>query len=344
QRGVTCTADMLEGANVVEEGIDRVAEAFREAGIRGYLAFESSERVSKEHGEKGLQKNIDFARKWNSKDDLIKGTMAVHTAFSASPEYIKKTREAADELNTPLQIHIAQSPFEVEFIKENMGYPGPVYLLEDAGFLGSDVIAAHCIYLEEEEIDILAEHGVNISFNPKSNQRAANGVCPVPEFKKRGMNVGLGLDGINIMDMHEMMVHAAYMIRTANLDRNLLPPREVLEMATVNGARALGIEDEVGSLEEGKKADIIFVQMEGREHLTPIFDIWEAAAFGARGSDVKMVMVDGEIVVEDNKIKNVAVNELLQEVRQAATEFKEKILSTPVAADWELTTINKQEE
>ncbi|MCF7949906.1 MAG: amidohydrolase family protein, partial [Spirochaetia bacterium] len=144
---------------------------------------------------------------------------------------------------------------------------------------------------------------------------------------------------INIMDMHEMMVHAAYLIRTANLDRNLLPNKEVLEMATMNGARALGMDKEIGSLEKNKKADLIMVDLKDKLTTAPLFDVWEAAAFGARGSDVEMVMVNGDIKVRDYEVKNVDATELIREAERVAVEYKEKILSTPVADSWELTTI-----
>ncbi len=338
--GVTTTADMLEGANVIPGGLKQVKKAFLEAGMRGVLSYEASERVSREHGQLGNSENVEFVREHNGKDGLVTGRMAVHTAFSASPAYLRQVRRYADELGCGIQLHIAQSPYEVEFIRKHHGVPGSVHLLEREGFLGPDVVAAHCIYVSDEEIDILARRDVKISFNVKSNQRAGNGVSPVHKFLSRGMTVGLGLDGINIMDMHEMMTHAAFLTRIHNVDRTLLPAKQALEMATIDGAAALGMKDEIGSLEPGKKADIIVIDTRGKPSMHPMFNIWEAAAFAARGKDVEMVVVDGRIVVEQGKLLTVDVPGMLDEVYRTAEEWLNVINATPVAASWRLTTID----
>lgn len=340
QRGVTTTADMLEGARVIPGGLEEVARGFLEAGLRGVISFEASERVSKEHGELGLAENVRFIEKWNKgPESTITGRLSIHTAFSCSPEYLRLVREWADQLQAGIQLHIAQSPYEVEFIKTRHKRPGPVYLLDEMGLLGPDVLAAHCIYVTDPEIEILARRGVNISYNVKSNQRAANGVAPVPKFMAAGINVGLGVDGINIMDMHELMTHCAYTIRNHYLDRNLIPAQRALEMATINGAKALQLEDQLGSLEAGKKADLIMVDTRGKTHLTPMFNIWEAAAFAARGSDVEFVMVDGRVKVEDYCLQHVEVEKMLAEVEGKAKDFLEKINATPVLPSWRLTTV-----
>lgn len=341
QHGVTTTADMLEGARVIPGGLEEVAKGFLEAGIRGVLSYEASERVSREHGLLGHEENVRFVQKWNSlPDSTITGRLSVHTAFSSSPEYLRMVREWADKLKVGIQLHIAQSPFEVEYIQKHHRRKGPVYLLEEVGFLGPDVIAAHCIYVTEPEIEILKERDVKISFNVKSNQRAANGVAPVPKFLEAGLTVGLGLDGINIMDMHEMMTHCAFALRNHYLNRNLIPAKTALEMATINGAKALQMEKEIGSLEAGKKADLIMVDTRGKVHLAPVFNIWEAAAFAARGSDVEFVMVDGQVKVEGYQLKTVDVPQLIEEVERTAAAFLERINATPVVPSWHLSTLS----
>lgn len=337
--GVTCSADMLEGARVIPGGLDQVARAFLETGMRGVLSYEASERVSAEHGRLGNAENVDFVEKWNGRDGLLRGKMAVHTAFSSSPSYLRSVRELADRYGCGIQLHIAQSPYEVDFIRRHHGYPGSVFFLESLGFLGPDVVASHNIYISEEEVDILARRGVKISFNVKSNQRAGNGVAPVAEFLRRGMTVALGLDGVNIMDMHEMMTHAAFLVRVTTRDRTLVPAAKALEMATIDGARALGLEAEIGSLEAGKKADIILVDCRGKPHLSPLFDPVEAAAFAARGSDVHTVIVDGRVVVEGGRLLTVDLGALLPEVERVAREYLERVRSTPVVPRWELSTL-----
>lgn len=341
QHGVTTTADMLEGANVIPGGLDQVAKGFMEAGLRGVLSFEASERVSKEHGELANQENVQFIKKWNKvPDSTLTGRLSVHTAFSCSPEYLQMVREWADKLQAGIQMHIAQTTYEVEFIKKHHGHTGSVFFLDDLGFLGPDVIAAHCIYVSDREIEILKDKDVKISYNVKSNLNAANGVAPVPKFIEAGLTVGLGLDGINIMDMHEMMTHCAFTIRNHHLDRTLMPPETVLEMATINGAKALQMEDEIGSLEPGKKADLILVDTRNKVHLTPVFNIWTAAALAARGSDVELVMVDGQIKVKDYCLLNVDVPHLIKEVERTARDFSARIDRTPVRDSWKLSTIS----
>ena len=137
-----------------------------------------------------------------------------------------------------------------------------------------------------------------------------------------------------------MMTHCAYTIRNHYLDRTLMPPEMVLEMATINGAKALQMEDQIGSLEPGKKADLIMVDTRNKLHLTPIFNIWTAAALAARGSDVELVMVDGQIKVKDYRLLNVDVPYLIKEVERTAKDFLARILRTPVLDSWKLSTIS----
>ena len=203
-------------------------------------------------------------------DSTITGRLSVHTAFSSSPEYLQMVREWADKLQAGIQMHIAQTTYEVEFIKKHHGHTGSVFFLDDLGFLGPDVIAAHCIYVSDREIEILKDKDVKISYNVKSNLNAANGVAPVPKFIEAGLTVGLGLDGINIMDMHEM-THCAYTIRNLS-DRTLMPPEMVLKWPPSTG-RSFTMEDQIGSLEPGKKTDLIMVDTRNKLHLTPIFNI-----------------------------------------------------------------------
>ncbi|MBI2881824.1 MAG: amidohydrolase [Candidatus Tectomicrobia bacterium] len=340
ERGITTSADTLETPNALPNCLDRVAQAFTEVGMRGVLCFEASERLGAEFGVRGLEENLRFIRRVEAeRPALLKGTLGVHTPFSSSPAYLKKVREAADKVGEGIQIHIAQSRYERDFIAKHHKYPGPVVMLKELGFLGRDVLAAHCIYLEDRELDMMAEKGVHVSFNVKSNERAANGVAPITRCWERGINVALGLDGVNVLDMFELMLHASYLLRVANLDRRILNGEGCLRMATVNGAKALGMEKEIGTIEVGKKADIIMIDTRNKLHLAPCFNWYEAIGHGARGSDVEWVMVNGEVVKEDYRLKTVDAGDLITRCREQAIRYKERIDKTEVAPVFELETL-----
>lgn len=337
KRGITCTADLQEGQNLIPGVLDYLAKAVEEVGIRACLSFEATDRVSYEKGQLGLRENEEFIKKWNSKKDTrILGMVGVHTAFSCHPETLRKAREIADKYKCGIQIHIAQSTYEVELIREKYGVEGSVEFLDKIGFLGPDVNAAHGIYISKKEIEIWRRNDVGLSFNVKSNMLGANGIPPVIELLKRSCKVGLGVDGVNVFDMFELMLLAAALLRTHYLDRSLLPARQVLEMATIGGARVLMLDKEIGSLEPGKKADIIVVDLSGKPHLTPVFNKLEALAFAARGTDVDMVMVDGKVVVQDKKILTVDEEKVLEKAKEAAIKYQERAIEATIQPKWTL--------
>jgi 5-methylthioadenosine/S-adenosylhomocysteine deaminase len=227
----------------------------------------------------------------------------------------------------------------VEYVREKFGAKGSVYHLNDIGFLRPDLVAGHCIYVDEGELDLLAEHDVKISFNIKSNANGANGLAPIPEMLERGITVGMGVDGINVLDMFELMVHTAYHVRLGYLTRSLLPPQRVFEMATIDGAKVLQKEEELGSLEVGKKADVVLIKYAGKPHLNPVGDIYGAVAFGARGSDVDLVMVDGEIVVKEGELQKVDTEEVVARAVEQSKHYKARIDEMPVSPVWDLPTV-----
>ncbi len=342
KRGITTTADTVEAPNAVPGVLDKVAAAIEETGIRALICFEASERISAENGLLGHQENVDFFKRWNSRGDTrIQGSLSIHTPFSSSPEFIKRVRGDASNLGARIQVHIAQSIYEVEFIKTHFDKAGSIFHLNELGFLGPDVTAAHCIHISEREIDILADTGTNVSFNVKSNTKFPVGIAPVREMLEKGVNVGIGLDGdgSDILDMFELMVHSSYMLRSIYLDPATFTAGQALEMATINGARALGLGDEIGSLEAGKKADIILVNLTDALQFTPVHDVLEALVFSARGTDVDTVLVDGQIVVKDKRLMTVDEEKVILKARKQAIEYRNRFDAQPVASSWMLPTI-----
>lgn len=335
RRGCTCTADLLEGPNMLPGGLERVAQAVQELGMRGVLSFEASERISAANGQAGLEESATLAKKYNSQpDSLITGWIGVHTPFSSSPRFLVQARQVADELGVGIQTHIAQAPYEVEYIREKFGAKGSVYLLADHDLLRPNLVAGHCIYIDDGELDLLAKHDVKVSFNIKSNANAANGLAAVPKMIERGMTIGLGVDGINVLDMFELMVHSAYHVRLGYMNRDLIPPQKALEMVTIDGAKVLGKEKELGSLEAGKKADVVLIRYDDKPHLNPLDDLYTPVAFGARGSDVETVMVNGRIVVDKGQVLTVDTRTVIEQAIAQSKKYKARIDQTPISPVW----------
>ncbi|WP_309493198.1 amidohydrolase [Candidatus Hecatella orcuttiae] len=337
KRGITCTADLQEGQNLIPGVLDYAAKAVEKVGIRACLSFEATDRESVKKGRLGLKENEAFIKKWNyKKDSRIRGMMGVHTCFSCHPETLRKAREIADKHRCGIQIHIAQSVYEVKMIREKYGVGGSVEFLDKLGFLGPDVNAAHGIYISKKELEIWQRNDVGLSFNIKSNAFWANGLAPVVDLLRRGCKVGLGVDGENIYDMFELMAYSAAILRLYHLDLSLIPPKQALEMATMGGARCLGLEKEIGSLEAGKKADVLVADFSGHAHLTPIFDKLAALAFYVRGTDVDTVMVNGEIVVRGKRILTVDEEKISELAAKRAAKYQERAASAPLNPPWNL--------
>ncbi|MEM3452864.1 MAG: amidohydrolase [Candidatus Hadarchaeum sp.] len=337
KNGITCTADLQEGQNLLPGALDSAGRACDEAGIRAFLSFETTDRVSLAKGKMGLKENENFIKKRNYKKDArVQGMMGVHTCFSCTPETLKKAREIADKHNCGIQIHIAQSTYEVEMIKKKYQVGGSVEFLDSIGFLGSDVDAAHGIYISKNELEIWRRNNVGLSFNIKSNAFYANGLAPAVELIKRNGKVGLGIDGVNIYDMFELMTFSMAMLRLYYLDDGLLPATQALHLATMGGAKVLGREKEIGSLEPNKKADIIIVDFSGKAKLTPALNKLEVLAFSCRGSDVDTVIVDGKIVVDNKKILTVDEEKLLERAQRQAEKYQRRAIETPINPVWTL--------
>lgn len=337
KNGITCTADLQEGQNLLPGALDYSGRACDETGIRAFLSFETTDRVSLAKGKMGLRENENFIKKRNYKKDArVQGMMGVHTCFSCTPETLRKAREIANKHGCGIQIHIAQSTYEVEMIKKKYHVDGSVEFLDSIGFLGPDVDAAHGIYISKKELEIWQRNRVGLSFNIKSNAFYANGLAPVVELIKRNGKVGLGIDGVNIYDMFELMTFSMAMLRLYYLDGGLLPASQALQLATIGGARVLGREKEIGSLEPNKKADIILVDFSGKAKLTPALNKLDVLAFSCRGSDVDTVMVDGKIVVRNKKLLTIDEENLLEKAQRQAEKYQQRAIEAPINPVWTL--------
>lgn len=291
--------------------MDDVAEAAIKIGIRGVLARGLIQFTDPEG--KNLQENIDLIEKYHKKGDgRITCLIGPHAPYTTSPEYLQKVMAAADKQGVGLHIHISETKQEVEDIYKEHGV-SPVEYLEKLGLFERHVVAAHCVHVSEKDMDILKKHNVGVCHNPGSNLKLASGIAPVPIMLEKGINVGIGTDGAssnNNLNMFEEMHLTSLIHKGYNLNPLILNAREVLEMATIGGAKVLGLDHEIGSLEEGKKADIIIIDLE-KPHFYPKADLISNMVYSAQGSDVKTVIIDGKIVMENYKLTTYDEKEIL---------------------------------
>lgn len=299
--GVTTFADTYSGPNSIVGVLDHVARAVEEIGIHGFLAFEATERHSKEEGVKGLEENMRFAEKMRLKpQSTTRPLFSIHASFTISDDLIKRTKEMAQKFDAPITIHVSEGLGDLHHNLENYG-KRTVERLRDVGLLGPRVVLAHCVNLDENEINILAQTKTGVAHNPMSNMLNAVGVAPILRMLEEKVNVGLGNDGY-IFDMFENMRAAFLLHRVYHKNPNAIDPYTVLQMATLNGAKLYGVEKEVGSIEVGKRADIILIKPSVLP--TPLN---ASSAVGhlvntVDGDDVETVIVDGKPIVKNKQL------------------------------------------
>jgi len=317
--GTTCFADMYFNE-------DATAKAVEETGLRAVLAPGILEAGNRERGEKYLKEGIKTAKKYHgSANGRISIRLGSHATYSCSPDLLRRVREAASALNVGIHMHIAESKEMVKLVKETYGLT-PVELLDSIGFLKPDVLAAHCVYLSERERRLMAKHDVKVAYNPVANMKIALGIPKIKDFLDLGVTVGIGTDGPasnNTLDMLESAKFAALLQKVHYLDPTVLPAQQVLEMATIRGAEALGLDSDIGSLETGKKADIVLINFD-KPHLTPTHDPYANIVYSAHGSDVEAVIVDGTILMEGGEVKTVDAEGVMRRAHRTALDLVER--------------------
>ncbi len=317
--GITTYADMYYFEDVV-------AEVTKEAGMRGVLGetiidFPAPDNKTPGDAFAYTQKYLDH---WKG-DPLIIAAVAPHSIYTCSEKTLQDAAALARRNGAPILIHIAEAQFELEQSRAKHGAT-PVAYLERAGILGPDVVGAHCVWVDQADIATLAHFNVGCINNPSSNMKTAAGVMPVPEMLAAGEPIGLATDGAasnNNQDMFEEMDLAAKLQKVARMDPRALPEKQVVEMATINGARALHLEKIIGSLEAGKKADLILVDI-GAPHATPMYDVYSELVYALKASDVRTVVIAGKIIMKDRQMLTLDEKEILAK----AQEYKKKITSS----------------
>lgn len=315
--GTTCFADMYFHENMV-------AKAVKKSGLRAVLSEGIIEAGDSARGEKMLKDSVNIAKKFKGyADGRVSVRLGPHALYSCSPNLLRRVREAASRLKVGVHMHLAESLDMAKSLKSKYGL-NEAELLEKIGFLDNlDMLAAHCIYLSEDEMHILARHGVKVAYNPVANMKLGMGAAKINHLLKLGVTVGLGTDGPasnNSLDMFETMKVGALFQKSSYHDPTILPTETVLRMATIDGARTLGLEKQIGSLEAGKRADIILIDFE-KPHLTPRHNLYANIVYSARGSDVDTVIVDGNILMENRKVRTLKENDVMEKAQRTASNL-----------------------
>ena len=305
---------------------DAIAEETKRAGVRGVLGetiimFPVADNKTP---EAALEYTEKFIKKWKN-DPLIVAAAAPHAPYTVSTEKLRFVREQSDRLNSPVVIHVAETKKERDDILAKYGKT-PVAYLDSIGFLSNRTIAAHTVWLTDNEIDILKRNGVGSAHNPQSNMKLASGVAPVPAMLAKDVAVGLGTDGAasnNDLNMWEEMDTAAKLHKQYSGDPKTLPAEQAFEMATIRGARALHLDKITGSLEVGKRADIAIVDLDGLNQ-TPLFNIYSSLVYSTKANDVRTVIINGRIVMLDRRL--LTLNE--SAIKKDANAYRDKIIKS----------------
>ena len=319
--GLACAEMIRSGTTTFADGyffMDQVAAAVRQSGMRavlcqGVLDFPTPESPSPRAALKRLEALIDGL----SGSELIRPAIFPHSAYTCSPELYRECAEFADRRGIPLFTHLAESQSEVDEVIRRFG-KRPVEHLEELGLLSPALIASHCVCLTEAEIDLLARREVKVVHTPESNMKLACGVAPIPDLLSRGVTVALGTDGCasnNNLDLFQEMDTAAKLHKVHRLDPTVMPASVVLEMATMGGAKVLGLEKKIGSIAPGKYADIILLDLR-RPHLQPLYQIVSQLVYAAGGADVRDVIIHGRLVMRDRVLLTLDEESILARARE----------------------------
>jgi 5-methylthioadenosine/S-adenosylhomocysteine deaminase len=267
-----------------------------------------------------------FAREWKG-DRLITPAFAPHAPYTVSKEHLQQVRRLATEHGVPILIHVSETKNELQQVAEKQNGMTPAAYLDSIGFLGDDVHIAHGVWLTADEIRMLAAKKVGVAHCPESNQMLASGVAPVVDMIKAGVELGLGTDGPagsnNNLDMLEEAASAARLQKVMKNDPKAISAREVLRLATIGGAQALGLGDKIGTLERGKRADVVIIDLH-QAKTQPVYSVESAIVYAASGNSVVTTIVDGKILMRRGEL--LTINE--PEVLAKAKEYRDRILAS----------------
>ena len=304
--------------------MDDVAEISENIGIRAVLAegLIGFPVPNSPTSDDGLRYTEELIKKYKN-NDLVNIAVGAHAPYTCSPELLKKSKALADKYNVPYHIHVAETAWEVGEITEKYG-KSPVEWMESIGVLSNNVIAAHSVHLTDKEIDIFAKRGVGVAHNPQCNMKLSSGGAPIMKMLNAGVKVGLGTDGVvsnNDLDMFTEMKTASILHKHISGDPTATRAKSIFEMSTLGSAKVLGMDDKIGSLEVGKKADIIIVDLH-KPHLTPLYNLYSQIVFAMKGSDVESVIINGEFIMKNRRMMTIDEDQVMHDVNDFAHEIK----------------------
>ncbi len=296
---------------------DAVADETSRAGVRGVLGetvidFPVADNKTHEQAMAYVER---FVAKWKG-NKLITPAVAPHAPYTVSEEHLRNVAAFSKRTGAAVVIHVAETRKEVDDVTRDHG-ASPFDYLARIGFLNDKVIAAHGVHVTDEEIGVIKRLGVGVVHNPQSNMKLASGVAPVPQYLKADVSLGLGTDGAasnNDLSMWEEMDTAAKLHKVTTGDPKVVSAQEALEMATIRGARALHLERETGSLEEGKRADLIVVDMNDLNQV-PVYNVYSQLVYATKASDVRTVVVEGRVLMRDRKLLTLDEESIKREAR-----------------------------
>jgi len=318
---LSCGEMILSGTTTFCDGYfleDQVAKAVKDSGMRAVLAQGVIDLPAPgiDDPKKNIKHLEKFIQTWKDTSALITPAAFCHSPYTCSENTLRDAKDITRRYNVPFLIHLSETEEEVHNLWKRYKKRATHYL-RDLNVLDRDTLAVHCIWLDEDELDVLKEYEVKVSHNPESNMKLGCGVAPVPEMLQRGIIVGLGSDGAasnNNLDMFQEMDTAAKLHKVTKMDPTVLDAKSVVEMATIKGAMALNLEGIIGSLEKGKRADLIIIDMQ-KPHLTPCYNPYSHIVYAAKCSDVRHVIIDGKVVMKDRKLLTIDIEQVMGKVR-----------------------------
>lgn len=316
--GITTFADMYYF-------LDELAKAAEEMGIRALLGESVIDQPScdAKNDEEGLALGEAFIAKWQH-HELVRPILALHATNTNKAQTFQKAMEIVKRYDTLLMSHVAEMDYEMDYFAKTYG-KSPVAWLNDIGCLNEHLLAVHCIHLDDEDISLMTKNQVKVAHCPASNLKAGKGIAPVRDMINKGIDVGFGTDGAssgNTLELFSLMRMFAGAQKTKYHDRSLFPAKKIVKIATMGGAKALQMANEIGSLEIGKKADIVIVSLAGA-HMFPQHDPYSLLVYSANATDVKHVFVNGKQVVNERKLA-ISLAQLRQDLAEKMEAFNAK--------------------
>jgi 5-methylthioadenosine/S-adenosylhomocysteine deaminase len=305
---------------------DAIADETAKAGVRGVLGetvidFPVADNKTWPEAMAYTEK---FVKKWKG-HALVVPAIAPHAPYTVSEEHLKQVRAFSDRTGAPIVTHVAETRKEVEDLLKSKG-ASPVDYLARIGFLSNRVIAAHVVHTSPEEISVLKRLGVGVVHNPQSNMKLASGVMPVPQMLQMDLDLGLGTDGAasnNDLNMWEEIDTTAKLHKVFTMDPKVVTAQQAFEMATIRGARAMHLEREIGSIERGKRADLVIVDLDDLNQ-TPLYNVYSQLVYATKADDVRTVVIEGRVVMRDRRL--LTLDE--QDIKARARIFREQIIKS----------------